>query len=146
MTGLGRFRIVRRSIRPTLVTRLWPFGPQDSLLPFFAEYPGMRGIATLLCALSLTVAASGCCGGCGPCGKGCPTASTGPGYNSGSTYAANDRAPTSADLGGTSPSAGGSSVAPASFESPIASEPSVEMEGDAPSDRTARRNLPSYNE
>lgn len=103
----------------------------------------MRGIATLVCALSLSVAASGCCGGCGSCGKGYPTASAGPGYNSGSTYAANASAPTGDDLGGTSPSAGGSSVAPASYEAAIPSEPSVEMEGDVPSDRTARRRTSS---
>ena len=104
----------------------------------------MRGIATLLCALSLT-AASGCCGGCGPYGKSYPTASAGPGYNSGSTYAANGGAPSSTDPEGAVPP-GGSSVAPASYESPVPSQPSVEMEGDTPSDRTARRKLPSYNE
>jgi hypothetical protein len=101
----------------------------------------MRGIATLVCALSLSVAASGCCGGCGgcgPCGKGYPTASA-PSYNSGSTYAASNSAPTSADLGGISPTSGGSSVAPASYEEAVGAEPSVEMEDEAPSDRTTRR-------
>jgi hypothetical protein len=98
----------------------------------------MRGIATLVCALSLWAAASGCCGGCGSCGKGYPTASA-PSYNSGSTYAASNSAPTSADLGGISPTSGGSSVAPASYEETIGAEPSVEMEGEASSDRTVRR-------
>jgi hypothetical protein len=39
-------------------------------------------------------------------------------------------------------SAGGSSVAPASYDAP-ASQPSVEMEDEAPSDRTVRRKASS---
>lgn len=105
----------------------------------------MRGIATLVCALSLSVAASGCCGGCGgcgPCGKSYPTASA-PGGSGGSTYAADQSAPTGADLAGPAPTRSGSAVAPVSYEESIGSEPSVEMEGDVPSDRTARRRASS---
>lgn len=98
----------------------------------------MRGIATLLCALSLSAAASGCCGGCGPCGKSYPTASA-PSYNGGSTYAATSDAPTSADLGGTASTSGGSAVAPASYEEVTGTEPSVEMDEEPISDRTTRR-------
>ncbi|MGD9648474.1 MAG: hypothetical protein AB7U73_22375 [Pirellulales bacterium] len=107
----------------------------------------MRGIVALVCALSLS-AASGCCGWCGGCGScgsgGYPTAAA-PSYDSGATYAGTDSGmPTDglAEADQIPSSAGSSSAAPASYDAP-ASQPSVEMEEDLPSDRTVRRNVSS---